>query len=377
MLLALPVLAIPAAFLGPPLAHDLQLGLEFSLVVGGLLVGLGYAMLKWDRFARGASCLVGRLVALVRRKTHAERVANRLVEERDQVADALDKRWIRALTSAAASRMADYAVLVASLVAVGAQVRPSLVLVAYVAAMALGMIPITPGGVGIVEAGLTGLLVLAGRSVGPGRRRHAAVPAGVVLVPDPGGAGWPGWSPGCAGRARWPEDILQPTKEERVPDSPNILIIWGDDIGQSNLSCYSDGLMGYRTPNIDRIADEGVRFTDYYGEQSCTAGRAAFITGQNPYRTGLTKVGLPGRGPRPARRGPDDRDGPQGARLRDRTVRQEPLRGPRRVPAHDARLRRVLRQPVPPERRGGARAATTTRRRRSSRTSARTSARAA
>ena len=75
---------------------------------------------------------------------------------------------------------------------------------------------------------------------------------------------------------------------------PNILVIWGDDIGQSNLSCYSDGLMGYRTPNIDRIGEEGVRFTDYYGEQSCTAGRAAFITGQNPYRTGLTKVGMPG-----------------------------------------------------------------------------------
>jgi arylsulfatase A-like enzyme len=75
---------------------------------------------------------------------------------------------------------------------------------------------------------------------------------------------------------------------------PNILVIWGDDIGISNLSCYSDGLMGYRTPNIDRIAEEGSRFTDYYGEQSCTAGRAAFITGQNPYRTGLTKVGMPG-----------------------------------------------------------------------------------
>ncbi len=79
-----------------------------------------------------------------------------------------------------------------------------------------------------------------------------------------------------------------------MTDKPNILIIWGDDIGISNLSCYSDGLMGYRTPNIDRIAAEGVRFTDYYGEQSCTAGRAAFITGQNPYRTGLTKVGMPG-----------------------------------------------------------------------------------
>jgi arylsulfatase A-like enzyme len=79
-----------------------------------------------------------------------------------------------------------------------------------------------------------------------------------------------------------------------VAEKPNILIIWGDDIGISNLSCYSDGLMGYRTPNIDRLADEGVRFTDSYGEQSCTAGRAAFITGQNPYRTGLTKVGFPG-----------------------------------------------------------------------------------
>jgi len=79
-----------------------------------------------------------------------------------------------------------------------------------------------------------------------------------------------------------------------VADKPNILVIWGDDIGITNLSCYSDGLMGYRTPNIDRIAADGARFTDYYGEQSCTAGRAAFITGQNPIRTGLTKVGLPG-----------------------------------------------------------------------------------
>src|ERR1700760_3917276 len=75
---------------------------------------------------------------------------------------------------------------------------------------------------------------------------------------------------------------------------PNILILWGDDIGIWNISHFSDGMMGYRTPNIDRIAEEGVKFTDYYGQQSCTAGRAAFITGQNPIRTGLTKVGLPG-----------------------------------------------------------------------------------
>lgn len=75
---------------------------------------------------------------------------------------------------------------------------------------------------------------------------------------------------------------------------PNILIIWGDDIGQFNLSAYNRGMMGYRTPNIDRLAEEGALFTDWYGQQSCTAGRAAFITGQAPIRTGLTKVGLPG-----------------------------------------------------------------------------------
>jgi arylsulfatase len=75
---------------------------------------------------------------------------------------------------------------------------------------------------------------------------------------------------------------------------PNILILWGDDIGYWNISTYNQGMMGYKTPNIDRIAKEGGFFTDYYGEQSCTAGRAAFITGQSPYRTGLTKVGLPG-----------------------------------------------------------------------------------
>jgi arylsulfatase A-like enzyme len=75
---------------------------------------------------------------------------------------------------------------------------------------------------------------------------------------------------------------------------PNIVVIFGDDIGQSNLSCYTFGLMGYRTPNIDRIAKEGVLFTDYYAEQSCTAGRSAFITGQSVFRTGLSKVGMPG-----------------------------------------------------------------------------------
>ncbi|NEV64974.1 arylsulfatase [Thiorhodococcus minor] len=77
-------------------------------------------------------------------------------------------------------------------------------------------------------------------------------------------------------------------------DKPNILVVWGDDIGQSNISYFTHGLMGYRTPNIDRIASEGMTFTDYYGEQSCTAGRSSFITGQSVFRTGLSKVGLPG-----------------------------------------------------------------------------------
>src|SRR5262245_24871460 len=81
-----------------------------------------------------------------------------------------------------------------------------------------------------------------------------------------------------------------PTAQKR----PNILVIFGDDIGVSNVSAYSLGLMGYRTPNIDRIAREGMLFTDYYAEQSCTAGRSAFITGMSTLRTGLSKVGAPG-----------------------------------------------------------------------------------
>ena len=84
---------------------------------------------------------------------------------------------------------------------------------------------------------------------------------------------------------------------------PNILVIMADDIGYWNISAYNRGMMGYRTPNIDRIANEGAVFTDYYGQQSCTAGRAAFIMGQSPMRTGLLKVGLPG-----AKEGLSDKD---------------------------------------------------------------------
>ena len=97
-------------------------------------------------------------------------------------------------------------------------------------------------------------------------------------------------------------------------DKPNILVIWGDDIGIANLSCYSHGLMGYQTPNIDRLAKEGMMFTDSYGEQSCTAGRSSFITGQSVYRTGLSKVGIPGRADRHERE--DSSPSPPASRIR-------------------------------------------------------------
>jgi len=96
---------------------------------------------------------------------------------------------------------------------------------------------------------------------------------------------------------------------------PNILVIWGDDIGSSNLSCYNLGLMGYQTPNIDRLAREGALCTDAYGEQSCTAGRAAFILGQHPVRTGLLTIGTPRR----------RRDSPQGDEGRLTPVRPQLL----------------------------------------------------
>ena len=88
--------------------------------------------------------------------------------------------------------------------------------------------------------------------------------------------------------------ILMFAMPVQAAGKPNILVIWGDDIGQSNISAYTRGLVGYKTPNIDRIANEGILFTDYYGEQSCTAGRSSFIMGQSVFRTGLSKVGLPG-----------------------------------------------------------------------------------
>ena len=126
----------------------------------------------------------------------------------------------------------------------------------------------------------------------------------------------------------------------------------GDDIGWFNIGAYHQGIMAGRTPNLDKLAAQGMRFTDYYAEASCTAGRANFITGQLPIRTGLDDR-RPGRlADRNAEPGPDDRHGAQVDGLRHRPVRQEPPGRSEPVPAHGPRLRRILRLPLSPGRDG-------------------------
>ena len=150
----------------------------------------------------------------------------------------------------------------------------------------------------------------------------------------------------------------------QAPDKqPNIVFIMGDDIGWFNIGAYHQGIMAGRTPNLDQLAAEGMRFTDYYAEASCTAGRANFITGELPIRTGLTTVGQAGSPIGMPGAGADDRHRAQVDGLRHRPVRQEPPGRPERVPAHGARLRRVLRLPLSPRRDGGPVPSATTRRR--------------
>src|SRR5262245_1181708 len=149
----------------------------------------------------------------------------------------------------------------------------------------------------------------------------------------------------CDGAHRQQFISVQDDKKDKDAKKPNILVIWGDDIGYWNISAYNRGLMGYRTPNIDRIAREGAIFTDHYGQQSCTAGRAAFITGQSPLRTGLLKVGLPA-----AKEGLSDKD-----RRLPSCASAEPTppgNSARTISASSnrSRLRRVLRQPLSLER---------------------------
>ena len=145
-------------------------------------------------------------------------------------------------------------------------------------------------------------------------------------------------------------------------NKPNIVFIMGDDIGWFNIGAYHQGMMAGRTPNLDRLAAEGMRFTDYYAEASCTAGRANFITGELPIRTGLTTVGQAGSPIGMPAEAPTIATALKSHGLRHRPVRQEPPGRPQRVPADGARLRRVLRLPLPPRRDGGPVASATTRR---------------
>jgi putative heme transporter len=203
MLMALPVLTLPALATGLRLAHQLQLGLIVSLVLAVALVGIGFAVLTWDRVVHVVARGAGVVVARVLHKGDAVETAARVVAERDRVAAAFAGRWLRALASAAGNRMLDFATLVAAMVAVGAHLPPSVVLVAYVGGMALALVPLTPGGLGFVETGLTGLLVLAGADA------EQAV-AGTLLyrlasywLPIPlGGVAWASWRVRQARHAR-------------------------------------------------------------------------------------------------------------------------------------------------------------------------------
>ena len=158
------MLTVPAVVIGPPPARQLQLGLLVSLVVAVVIVGIGVTALTLPRVLARVGWMAGARVHLVRPRVTGRGIALLVSRQRARVAAAFAGRWWRSVLAAAANRMLDYGALVAALVAVGAQARPSVVLLAYVVAMALAIVPITPGGLGFVETGLTGMLVLAGVS---------------------------------------------------------------------------------------------------------------------------------------------------------------------------------------------------------------------
>jgi uncharacterized membrane protein YbhN (UPF0104 family) len=162
VLFLLPVLTIPALLIGPPPARQLQLGLVVSVVLAAIIVTIGVTALTWPRVVAATGRGIGWIVHLVHRRVTPAGVAEGLLAQRERIADAFRGRWWRSVFAMAASRMFDYASLVAALVAFGAHARPSEVLLAFVVAQALAIVPITPGGVGVVDVGLTGMLVLIG-----------------------------------------------------------------------------------------------------------------------------------------------------------------------------------------------------------------------
>ena len=162
VLLLLPVLTIPALIIGPPPAKQLQLGLLVSVILAVVIVAVGVTVLTWPFVVAATGRVIGRIVHMVRPAVTPEGMADSLLAQRDRIASAFQGHWWRAVVAAAANRMFDYAALVAALVAFGVHARPAEVLLAYVVAQAFAIIPITPGGVGFVDAGLTTLLVLVG-----------------------------------------------------------------------------------------------------------------------------------------------------------------------------------------------------------------------
>ena len=197
------VLPVPAVLIGPPPAHQLQLGLLVSLVVAVVVVGLGVLALTVPRMVVFLGFAVGGLLHLARVPVTAVGVAMGVARQRARVKAAFLGHWWRAVMAASAHRMLDYAALVAALVAVGAQVRPSLVLLAYVVAMVIGMVPVTPGGLGFVETGLTGALVLAGVTADAALLATLLYRLVSFWMPIPAGAlAWAGLAVNRSGAAR-------------------------------------------------------------------------------------------------------------------------------------------------------------------------------
>jgi len=194
ILLMLPILTIPALLIGPPPARQLELGLVVSLVVAVVMVALSATILVWTPFVVAVGRISGRLLHLVRRDATADSVAAALVTARDRVAASFRGRRTRAVVAAAGNRMFDFAALVAALAALGAHARPSEVMMAYAVAQALALIPITPGGLGFVESGLTTLLVLIGVSADQAVVATLLYRLIAFWLPIPLGAlAWTGW----------------------------------------------------------------------------------------------------------------------------------------------------------------------------------------
>jgi uncharacterized protein (TIRG00374 family) len=194
VLLLLPVLTVPALIIGPPPARQLQLGLLVSLILAVVIVGVGVLVLTWSRFVVMVGRGCGHAVHLVKRDVTADSLATTLLSERNRIATAFAGNWWKAVLAAAANRMFDYAALVAALAAFDVQARPAEVLLAFVVAQALAIIPLTPGGLGFVDAGLVGLLVVIGVSPGTAAIATLLYRLASFWLPIPVGAlAWAGW----------------------------------------------------------------------------------------------------------------------------------------------------------------------------------------